>query len=184
MAKSNIVQHSSERADWQTPLAIVEAAREVMGAIDLDPASSAAGNARVGAARFYSVEDDGLAQPWRGRVFVNPPGGRQGGKSKGPSMAGLFWRKLGEERAAGRLEQAIWVGFALEQLCRLQSFSAGVRPGECAQCVPDRRLRFIHPETGQPGDRPGHGNVILYVGGGAGARAFVRVFSRFGDCKL
>src|SRR5262249_39145220 len=40
---------------------------------DLDPCATAA-NAK--APRFYTRDDDGLRQPWTGRVFCNPPYGR------------------------------------------------------------------------------------------------------------
>ena len=67
------VSHNSGENEWYTPAAIVTAAHNVMGGIDLDPASSAAAQKTIRAARFFTVGDDGLKQEWTGRVWLNPP---------------------------------------------------------------------------------------------------------------
>ena len=69
------VMHSSAAVDWYTPAYLMGAVRELLGAIDLDPASCAAANETVGAARYFTEIDDGLAQRWHGRLFLNPPYG-------------------------------------------------------------------------------------------------------------
>lgn len=59
--------------DWFTPPQYLDAAREVMGGIDLDPATHLTAQKVVQASTFYTKEDDGLSKEWHGRVWLNPP---------------------------------------------------------------------------------------------------------------
>ena len=60
-------------AEWFTPPELVAAVRGTLGEIDLDPATCDAAQRLVQARDFYTRFDDALAQPWYGRVFLNPP---------------------------------------------------------------------------------------------------------------
>jgi hypothetical protein len=53
-----------------TPAEYIASARSVLGAIDLDPASNAQAQRIVKAAHYLTIEDDGLAHPWQGRVWL------------------------------------------------------------------------------------------------------------------
>jgi hypothetical protein len=59
--------------EWYTPSSIIEAARESMGGIDLDPCSCEEAQEIVEAGTWYDKERNGLVQPWHGRVWLNPP---------------------------------------------------------------------------------------------------------------
>jgi len=69
--------HQSESPEHYTPSAFLDGVIEVFGAIDLDPACESRERPNVPAQNYYTREDDGLAQPWMGRVFLNPPYGRE-----------------------------------------------------------------------------------------------------------
>ena len=60
--------------EWLTPPSILEA----LGAFDLDPCSPVTRPWDT-AERHLTIEDDGLAADWQGRVWCNPPYGRATG---------------------------------------------------------------------------------------------------------
>jgi hypothetical protein len=141
-------RHSMDSPEWYTPSPFVEAARKVMGGIDLDPASHEEANRTVKAARFFTEQDNGLAQMWSGRVFLNPPGG----------LVSEFWVKLllevGWCRGANDGQhlngfQAIWIGYSLEQLQTLQCVVGHSSPAQWPICITSKRIAFVENEAKQ-----------------------------------
>lgn len=168
-----IAQHLSLTNEHYTPIEVIDAARALMGGIDLDPASCVEANARVQAEYFATKEDDGLAHAWGGRVFLNPPGGTIAGES---SMA-VWWCKLVDEWQARRVECAVFVAFTLEILRIAQRYGKPVQA--FPRCYPSSRLKF-------GGDQPTHGNVLVYLprdGHYADYADFTRCFGGLGLCE-
>ena len=85
--------------EWYTPQEYIEAARSVMGSIDLDPASNELANNIVKADSYFSTDNDGLTQDWNGNVWLNPPYAQ-------PHIAD-FIHKLVEQHTNGNVRQAI-----------------------------------------------------------------------------
>ena len=67
------VSNNSGDNEWFTPSEYIEAARSVMGCIDLDPASNDYANQTVKAHHYYTQERNGLEQEWWGNIWMNPP---------------------------------------------------------------------------------------------------------------
>lgn len=70
MSRLFTLPHAATTDDWYTPAWIFEAMDETF---DLDVASPPGGIPWLPCRRYYSLEDDGLAQPWEGFVWCNPP---------------------------------------------------------------------------------------------------------------
>jgi hypothetical protein len=82
-----------------TPAPYIEAARRVLGTIDVDPASNQMAQETVKAEKFYTVDDSGLESEWHGNIWLNPPYHR--------ALQPLFVDKLVAEIEAGHVKQAI-----------------------------------------------------------------------------
>jgi hypothetical protein len=179
--------HSSASNEHYTPAEIIEAARETMGKIDLDPATTTSVNRfRVRATEFFTRKDGSLSRPWHGRVWLNPPGGRAPGNK---SSAAVWWAKLAEEYAAGRVTEALFLGFSIEILATSQD--AAVWIGDLPFCIPRKRIEFdreTSPGTFVAGDSPTHSNVIAYLpprhGSPAAVERFAAAFNKFGRVSI
>lgn len=70
----DVKPHSGHKSvEWYTPKWVFD---ELAIAFDLDPASPHDHESFVPASTKYTVFDDGLSKPWFGRVWLNPPYGR------------------------------------------------------------------------------------------------------------
>lgn len=161
-------RHSSKSNEWYTPKKYIEAAREVMGWIDLDPASCWAANAIVDADVILTPEQDGLTYTWCGRVWLNPPYGLTGRVSN----QSLWSKKLINGFRAGTVTQAVLLVNAETSAGWFQEL------WDYPICFTNHRIRFISGETGEPQSSPTHGNAFVYFG--EQRQKFARVFREFG----
>lgn len=162
------VSHNSGENEWYTPPEIIEMARDVMGSIDLDPASSLKANEAVQAKAFFDADDNGLEVEWHGNVWLNPPYAQ-------PLIAD-FCSKLVEEFSSGRVTQAcVLVNNATET-----TWFQGLASLASMICFPAGRIRFWSPDKDSAS--PLQGQAILYFGREPNQNAydFMRVFRESG----
>lgn len=69
-----VSRSSSKSAEWYTPKWVFE---ELGLDFDLDPSSPHDMESMVPARNKYTIFDDGLSKQWFGRVWLNPPYGRE-----------------------------------------------------------------------------------------------------------
>ncbi len=168
MAESEApANYSSETNEWYTPAAYLQSVREFLGGIDLDPASNALANETVQAKEIYTANDNGLAMPWNGRVFVNPPYGVENGQS----VAGRFCTKAIEEHAAGNASEVI----ILVNSVHSQKWQAPLY--DHAVCLVDHRIKFVTGDGGE-NENPTFQNIFVYLG--PRKEEFAAAFSKFG----
>ena len=159
----------SQRADyesdeWYTPTEYIEAARLVMGAIELDPATSEMAQTVVRAHSYLTRFDDGLTQTrWiHQRIWLNPP----------YSNPAPWVEKLVREHQAGPFctEAIVLVNNATETSwfqMLLERFPV---------CLPARRIAFWRHDHANVGAR--QGQAFFYLG--PNVERFQEIFSEFG----
>jgi hypothetical protein len=155
--------------EWFTPSRYVDAGRRVLGAIDLDPASCARANETVRADHYFTIETNGLNKLWPGRVWLNPPYGRD------------------EEGGSGALR---WVNHMIAQyrdgiataaiICvNSLTYAPWFRPlYDFPICFVNHRVKFECGVPREEPERPSNGTAFIYLG--ADVDAFIREFSEFG----
>lgn len=157
-------KHSLDRTDvWLTPPAILDA----LGPFDLDPCAPPV-QPWPTAGATYTEADDGLTQPWFGRVWLNPPYSRP--------LLGRFMRRMAEHDRGvalifARTETADFFGSVWDRASGLL-FLRG-------------RLRFYR-EDGTPGsDTAGAPSVLCAYGADDAERlAFAGLDGQFVPLRL
>ena len=136
--------------EWFTPVEYIEKARDVLGEIDLDPATHEMAQETVRAAHYFTKEDDGLAQEWHGCVWLNPPYAQP--------LISQFVDKLVEEFAIGRVTAAILLTHNYTDTGWFQK-AAGLAS---ALCFTRGRVKFYEPDGAIAA--PTQGQAFHYFG--------------------
>ncbi len=139
---------SSASSHWCTPTKWTDLVREVMGGIDLDPASNELANRYfVNARRFY--DEDGLDLQWRGKVFLNPPYSKIGNASS----AGIWIEKLLHEYQSGHCDAAIALTKTVPGYNWWDDlFHDGANEWPGPMCITKGRISFVHLSWLNPRD--------------------------------
>lgn len=130
----------SLRHEWLTPPKLLKA----LGPFDLDPCSPI-DRPWDTAAKHYTFNDDGLSQPWNGRVWLNPPYGKE---------LSAWLCKM------ARHANGIALTFARTET---EAFQRHVFPHATAMLFLAGRVRFHRPD-GQPGDVATAPSVLIAYG--------------------
>jgi ParB family chromosome partitioning protein len=150
--------------EWFTPPEYIEAARLVLGEIDLDPASHPVAQKTLKAGRIFTREDDGLEQEWHGRIWLNPPYARD--------EIGRFVDKLILEIDRGNTTAAIMLTHNYTDTLWFQEAARAVD----LLCFTRGRIKFVDVAGAEC--NPTQGQAFFYYGDNT--ERFRDVFSSFG----
>jgi len=165
------VHYSSATPEWYTPSHIIDHIVEFFDEIDLDPCSNSKTNPNVPALAVYTESDDGLMQPWFGRVYCNPPYG---------SGIGRWIDKARNEYEASlnRPDEDEPEMFVVESVIMLLPARVGSKwfraLRDYAVCFLHGRLTFVGADTSSP-----FPSMMVYLGDEVDR--FARVMQPIGD---
>lgn len=170
VAKGNPhVSHNSGENEWYTPPEYIEAARKVMGGIDLDPASSDIANKIVGAKQYFTKTDNGLDKQWAGNVWMNPPYSHP--------LISQFTSAIADKYSKGEINQACVLVNNATETAWFQELMVVAN----AVCFIKGRIKYLN-ELGNVANSPLQGQSVLYMG--RNIDEFVVGFTSFGVVLL
>ena len=151
--------------EWYTPPEYIEAARKVMGRIDVDPATSVLAQNVVKAKQFYTINTNGLDKPWPGNVWLNPP--------YAAAMMKQFVSTLIGKLDKGEVKQCIMLTH-----CNTDTqWYHQCYDHYSAICQTRGRVRFYNANG--KANSPTHGHMFMYFG--KRRAKFANVFRQFGS---
>jgi phage N-6-adenine-methyltransferase len=136
--------------EWYTPERYIELAREVLGNIDVDPASNDFAQQKVRASEYYTEETNGLNKNWVGNVWLNPPYAQ-------PAI-GDFINKIVDEVEAGHVKSAVMLTHNYTDTAWFQKAARAAT----AICFTRGRVKFEGP-NGEVA-APTQGQAFFYFG--------------------
>jgi ParB-like chromosome segregation protein Spo0J len=164
--------YSHKSLDYYTPEYVTNAAHDVMGGIDLDPASCAMAQEWINAKTYYTIDDDGLSKEWMGRVWLNPPYSYTDGRSNQDLWSS---RLVTEYRSGNVTEGLLLVKAALGYKWFERLWD------EWPVCFMGERLSFVMPDSSSTGQSK-QATAIFYIG--PNVSKFVEVFRTMGRVIL
>ena len=150
---------------WFTPPYIINLAREVLGHIDVDPASNVIAQNWIQADTFYTEETNGLTKDWNGKVWVNPP--------YSASLIKKFTKKFLEEYENGNMKE----GIMLTNSSTDSLWNIPLQQG--LQAYTNGRISFLQPDLTEKG-KGSRGQLFTYLG--PNPDKFIEVFTRDNFC--
>ncbi len=161
---AKLINQDSGNFEYYTPQLITELAKNVMGGIDLDPASSNKANKGIGASKIYT--ENGLDHEWHGKIWLNHPFSRENNK--------LWIEKLISEYQNGHIEQACCITFAATSEKWFKPLLTNL------QCFIHGRTNYYLPDGTQKKGVT-KGSVVTYLG--SNEQEFKDTFSQIGTVK-
>ncbi len=190
MGSHQLINQDSGNTEYYTDPRILEAAREVLGYIDLDPASSMTANKFVQAKKIFNA--DGLGNRWYGKIWMNHPFSKRekacntNCKKKTCVTRGHHisedvpgnkdWiSKLVNSYNDGAVTEALCICFAATSEGWFQPLAG------FPQCYLAPRTNYYNSE-GEKVSGVTKGSVVTYLG--SDIKKFAEVFSKFGVVKV
>ena len=155
--------HTGDNESY-TPLFFVESARDVMGSIDVDPASNDYAQSKINADKYFTKSDSGLNKEWNGNVWINPP--------YAYPLIGEFIDKLIDEYVSGRCKQSVLL---TNNSADTKWFHTAAKHSS-AICFTKGRINFYKADDTTTS--PTNGQTFFYFGDNI--EAFTEEFKQYG----